>query len=69
MTRLVLAVIRLYQATISAVLPTSCRFEPSCSRYAYQAIAKFGLFHGGALAAKRLARCNPLCRGGYDPVP
>jgi putative membrane protein insertion efficiency factor len=61
--------IRLYQITLSPFLPPSCRFEPSCSRYAYQAIDRFGFFKGGWLAAKRLARCHPFHPGGLDPVP
>jgi putative membrane protein insertion efficiency factor len=61
--------IRLYQNTVSRALPPSCRFVPSCSEYAYQAIEKHGLLRGGWLAVKRLARCHPLNPGGFDPVP
>ncbi len=64
-----LALIRLYQLTLSRVLPPSCRFTPSCSVYTYQAIDKYGLFKGGWLGVKRLARCHPFNPGGYDPVP
>ena len=61
--------IRLYQKTLSRMLPNSCRFIPSCSEYSYQAIAKYGLLKGGWLALKRITRCHPLNVGGYDPVP
>jgi len=66
---LLLGVIRLYQLTLSPLLPPSCRFVPSCSHYSYEAIRKYGAFKGGLLAVKRLARCHPLNPGGYDPVP
>jgi len=61
--------IRLYQLTLSRVLPPSCRFTPSCSVYGYQAIEKYGFVKGGWLALKRLGRCHPFHPGGYDPVP
>ena len=61
--------IRLYQLTLSPLLGNCCRFEPSCSRYALEAVRRHGLVVGAALAAWRLLRCNPFCRGGYDPVP
>jgi len=64
-----LALIRLYQETVARVLPPVCRFYPSCSHYTYEAIAKYGLFRGGWLGAKRIARCHPFNPGGYDPVP
>jgi len=66
---LTLGLIRLYQLTLSPLLPPSCRFEPTCSRYAYTAIQRFGFVRGGWLALKRLSRCHPLHPGGYDPVP
>ena len=69
MKPLVLALIRLYQNTISKVLPPSCRFYPSCSQYGYEAVSKYGVLRGGWLAVRRLARCHPLNPGGYDPVP
>jgi uncharacterized protein len=65
-----LALIRLYQATLSKTLPAdTCRFYPSCSHYGYQAIYKYGLIKGGLMAAWRILRCNPFNRGGFDPVP
>jgi putative membrane protein insertion efficiency factor len=66
---LLMGLIRLYQLTISRVLPPTCRFYPSCSKYGYEAIAKYGAIKGGWLALKRLSRCHPLNPGGYDPVP
>jgi len=65
-----LAMIRLYQATLSRSLPSgTCRFTPTCSHYSYQAIAKYGLLKGSALSAWRILRCQPFSKGGYDPVP
>ncbi len=69
MRQLALDLIRLYQDTVSKVTPHSCRFQPSCSHYAFEAIERYGFARGSWLAAKRLARCNPLSKGGYDPVP
>ncbi len=69
MKRIALALIRFYQRTVSRDLPPACRFVPSCSEYAYEAIAKYGLWKGGRLALKRLSRCHPFSPGGYDPVP
>ncbi len=66
---LLLGLIRLYQATLSKVLPPACRFVPSCSHYAYEAVDKYGAIKGGWLAIKRVARCHPRNPGGYDPVP
>lgn len=63
------SLLRLYKRLLSPLLPPACRFYPSCSEYAAQAIAKHGLARGGILAAKRLAKCNPLHPGGVDPVP
>lgn len=68
MTRPVLAALRFYQRWISPLLPPSCRFYPTCSQYAYEAIERYGVLKGGALAAWRVLRCNPFCKGGFDPV-
>ena len=65
----VLALIRFYQRWISPLLPPSCRFYPSCSHYAHDAIEKYGLLKGGGLAIWRLLRCNPYNKGGFDYVP
>lgn len=64
-----LFLIKLYQVAISPLKPPSCRFYPTCSAYAYEAIKKYGPLKGGWLAVKRLGRCHPLNPGGYDPVP
>jgi putative membrane protein insertion efficiency factor len=65
-----LALIRLYQLTVSRALPSgTCRFHPTCSHYGYEAIARYGLIKGGWLAAWRVMRCQPFNPGGYDPVP
>ena len=64
-----LAIIRCYQRWVSPYLPPSCRFFPSCSEYAAEAVTRYGLLRGGWLAARRLLRCHPFRRGGYDPVP
>ena len=69
MTRLILAVITGYQRLISPLLAPRCRFAPSCSSYAVEAIEIHGLGRGGWLALRRLTRCHPFHRGGYDPVP
>jgi len=69
MKKLMLKLIRFYQHNISVNTPPACRFQPTCSQYAYTAIERFGALKGGWLALRRLLRCNPFCRGGYDPVP
>ena len=58
-----------YKRFISPLLPPACRFVPTCSEYAAEAIGKYGIVKGSALALWRLLRCHPLCRGGHDPVP
>jgi putative membrane protein insertion efficiency factor len=69
MKYLALALIRGYQLTLSRALPPSCRYDPSCSHYTYEAIQKHGLLKGGWMGLKRIGRCHPLSPGGYDPVP
>jgi hypothetical protein len=64
-----LALIWLYQRLLSPIFVGSCRFEPSCSEYARQAVILHGPLRGSLLALWRVLRCQPLCRGGYDPVP
>jgi putative membrane protein insertion efficiency factor len=66
---LVLGLIRIYQSTIGLALPPACRYQPTCSHYAYEAIERYGVLRGSWLAAKRLARCQPFGGSGYDPVP
>jgi putative membrane protein insertion efficiency factor len=61
--------IQCYRVVVSPILPPACRFYPTCSQYAAEAIKKHGPFKGSALAAKRLLKCHPLHGGGYDPVP
>jgi hypothetical protein len=68
MKRPALAVIRFYRRAISPLLPPSCRFQPTCSEYAYEAIEKYGILTGGRLAIWRILRCNPWGGSGYDPV-
>ena len=65
----VLFVIWVYQRTLSPLLPTSCRFYPSCSHYSQEAVEKYGVVKGIWLGIKRLGRCRPLGGQGYDPVP
>jgi putative membrane protein insertion efficiency factor len=69
MKRLFLWLIRFYQRHISPSLPPACRFTPTCSEYALQAIEKYGALKGGYLALRRILKCHPFHPGGYDPVP
>ena len=69
MKRGALGAIRLYQRAISPYLPTSCRYEPTCSRYSHEAIDRYGLARGVWMSLVRLARCTPIGGTGYDPVP
>lgn len=67
--KFVLALLRFYKRNISPGLPPACRFEPTCSVYAMEAVERFGVCKGGLLALWRVMRCNPFFKGGYDPVP
>ena len=70
MKKILLSLIRFYQRHITTATPPSCRFRPTCSAYAYEAINKYGVLKGGYLALRRLLRCTPLYKGDiYDPVP
>jgi len=69
MGRLLQWLIRAYQLLLSPFFGSRCRFMPSCSQYASEAIGKYGTVRGTWLALKRIARCHPFCDGGYDPVP
>ena len=70
MKRFLLFLIRLYQRSVSPYTPSRCRFRPTCSAYAYEAINKYGAFKGVWLALRRLLRCHPFYKGNsYDPVP
>ena len=64
----VLAALRAYKRHVSPLLPPACRYTPTCSEYAVEAIERHGVLRGSGLALKRLLSCNPLSRGGYDPV-
>ncbi len=64
-----IVLIRIYQWLISPLLSPSCRFTPTCSQYAVEAIKKYGLWKGSILAGKRISRCHPKGGSGYDPVP
>ena len=69
MARLCMLLIKFYQKFISPFTPPVCRFTPTCSQYAYQAFQKYGFFKGGWLALKRILKCHPFHKGGYDPLP
>lgn len=69
MRKLLAFLIKLYKVVISPLLPPACRFLPTCSEYALEAIEKYGALKGSYLAARRILRCHPLCEGGHDPVP
>jgi len=68
-SRVVMAMLRFYKRNISPMLGTRCRFEPTCSMYMYEAVEKYGAIKGIWMGLKRLARCQPCSRPGYDPVP
>lgn len=69
MCKIALRLIRFYQRYISPGLGSNCRFYPTCSQYTYQAIEKYGVLRGGWMGARRIVRCNPFNKGGFDPVP
>ncbi|HRT67542.1 MAG TPA: membrane protein insertion efficiency factor YidD, partial [Bacteroidota bacterium] len=69
MKKILIELIKLYKKFISPALPPSCRFYPTCSSYAIEAIDKHGIFYGSALSIWRILRCNPFNKGGIDPVP
>ncbi|MBF0321126.1 MAG: membrane protein insertion efficiency factor YidD [Nitrospirae bacterium] len=68
MKRVIVSAIWLYRAAVSPFLPPGCRFAPSCSEYAAEAVEKYGALKGSLLALKRISRCHPFSEGGYDPV-
>jgi putative membrane protein insertion efficiency factor len=65
---LVLGFLQLYKTLVSPFLPPACRFQPSCSVYMMEAVEKYGAINGTWMGVKRILRCQPFCRGGYDPV-
>ena len=69
MKKFVISAIRFYQREISPLSPPRCRYIPTCSQYALEAVEKYGAIKGTSLATKRILRCNPFHKGGYDPVP
>ncbi len=69
MKKIFLMLIRFYQLCISPYLGPHCRFTPTCSQYAFEAIQKYGPFKGGYLGIRRILKCHPFHKGGYDPVP
>jgi uncharacterized protein len=68
MRRIPLALIRFYQIALSPIFPSACRFQPTCSQYGYEAISRYGIIKGGWMTVRRIGRCHPFSRGGYDPV-
>ena len=69
MKRFLIAGLRVYKKYVSPLLPPACRYEPTCSVYAMEALEVHGVMHGSWLAFRRLLRCHPFVRGGFDPVP
>ncbi len=67
--RVAVLMIRGYQVTLSPLLPSACRYQPTCSAYTLEAVERYGAMHGGWMGMKRILRCHPFARGGYDPVP
>ena len=69
MKRALIALVKLYRKRISTASAPRCRFAPTCSAYALEALEKYGALKGSIMAIWRILRCNPFCKGGYDPVP
>lgn len=69
MRHLLIVLIKWYQLLLSPIMGNACRFHPTCSNYGIEAIEKHGAIKGSYLTIKRIMRCQPLCKGGYDPVP
>ena len=67
--RFAVLMIRGYQVTLSPLLPSACRYQPTCSAYAIEAVERYGVVRGVWMGAWRILRCHPFARGGYDPVP
>jgi putative membrane protein insertion efficiency factor len=67
--QLFILLVRAYQVTLSPLLPAACRYYPSCSAYAIEALERYGAWRGSWLALRRIGRCHPFRSGGYDPVP
>ena len=67
--RVTVLMIRGYQVTLSPLLPAACRYQPSCSAYTLEAVERYGAMRGGWMGMRRILRCHPFARGGYDPVP
>lgn len=68
-SHVLILLIRGYQVAISPLFPAACRYHPTCSEYAVEAVRRYGVLRGGWMAAKRIGRCHPFRPGGYDPVP
>ena len=68
MQSVIIVLLRFYKRWVSPLLPSACRFQPTCSEYMIEAVSKYGVAHGVCLGLKRLGRCQPFCQGGYDPV-
>lgn len=69
MKYIALGLLRLYKFVLSPLLPAACRYQPTCSEYAREAVERYGAIRGTVMAVRRLSRCHPFREGGYDPVP